>query len=212
MRCDGKDKKGLKHVPPGIRRSIGCNRAQGDTLTFSQSDIVVNNEPSYEFFMSEALHHAEKALVSGEFPVGCVLVYNDQIIAAGSREGTAASATNEIDHAEMIALRQLNLLPRRYDLDPITAFCTLEPCLMCYGALLISGIRRIVFAYEDAMGGGTRCDLTLLPTLYKNVEVAIIPHILRKNSLRLFKAYFDNPANSYLSNTYLADYTRRQDL
>ncbi|MFH0730816.1 MAG: nucleoside deaminase [Pseudomonadota bacterium] len=171
-----------------------------------------NNKTSYEFFMSEALRHAEKALVLGEFPVGCVLVYNHQIIAAGSREGTAASDTNEIDHAEIMALRRLNQLPRRFDLDLITAFCTLEPCLMCYGALLISGIRHIVFAYEDAMGGGTRCDLKSLPTFYMSAGVTVIPHILRKNSLRLFKAYFDNPANSYLSNTFLADYTRRQDL
>lgn len=162
--------------------------------------------------MSEALRHAEKALDSGEFPVGCVLVYKHQIIAAGSREGTSASDTNEIDHAEIIALRRLNQLPYRLDSNLITAFCTLEPCLMCFGALLISGIRHIVFAYEDAMGGGTRCDLTSLPALYKNVDITIIPHILRKNSLRLFKDYFNNSANSYLSNTYLADYTRLQDI
>jgi len=167
---------------------------------------------SYEFFMMEALRYAEKALASGEFPVGCVMVCDHQIIAAGSREGTITSDTNEVDHAEMIVLRGFHQLPRPIDSDKITVFCTLEPCLMCYGALLISGIGRIVYAYEDAMGGGTRCDLKSLPLLYKNMPVVVIPHILRKDSLRLFKTYFDNPANTYLSDSYLADYTRRQSL
>jgi tRNA(adenine34) deaminase len=173
---------------------------------------VNKNETSYEFFMMEALRYAEKALAAGEFPVACVMVCDHQIIAAGAREGTATSDSNEVDHAEMIALRHLNQLRPPIDSDNITVFCTLEPCLMCYGALLISGIRRIVYAYEDAMGGGTRCDLKSLPTLYTDVAVTVIPYILRKDSLRLFKAYFGNPANTYLSNTSLADYTRRQDL
>lgn len=171
-----------------------------------------HNETTYDFFMAEALRHAEKALASNEFPVGCVMVYKEQIIAAGSREGTRASDTNEVDHAEIIALRRLKHLSRPVDFDKITVFCTLEPCLMCFGAILISGIRRIVYAYEDAMGGGSRCDLNSLPSLYRDAAVTIVPHILRKNSLRLFKAYFENPANRYLSGTYLAEYTKLQDL
>jgi tRNA(adenine34) deaminase len=165
-----------------------------------------------EFFMTEALRHAEKALASNEFPVGCVMECNQQIIASGSRTGTRASDTNEVDHAEIVALRGLNRLPYAVEFKKVTAYCTLEPCLMCFGALLISGIRRIVYAYEDAMGGGTPCDLSSLPPLYKNATVMVIPHILRKESLRLFKFYFDNPANTYLSSTYLADYTREQML
>jgi tRNA(adenine34) deaminase len=173
---------------------------------------VDKNELSDEFFMAEALRHAGIALASNEFPVGCVMEYNHHIIASGSREGTRVSDTNEVDHAEIMALRRLNRLPYPVEFEKITAFCTLEPCLMCFGALLISGIRRIVYAYEDAMGGGTRCDLNSLSPLYRNAAVIVIPHVLRKDSLRLFKAYFDDPANTYLSNTYLADYTREQSL
>lgn len=181
-------------------------------LLLQKGWIVNENEISDEFFMAEALRHAEIALASNEFPVGCVMVYHHQIVAIGSREGTRASNTNEIDHAEMVALRRLNQLPYPVEVKKITAYCTLEPCMMCFGALLISGIHRIVYAYEDAMGGGSRCDLNSLTPLYRNAPVIVIPHVLRKNSLRLFKTYFDNPSHTYLSNTYLADYTRKQIL
>lgn len=167
---------------------------------------------SYEFFMREALRCAEKALDVGEFPVGCVIVYKNEIIASGSREGSALSGTNETDHAEILALRQLSQQPFLNSPSDITVFSTLEPCLMCYGAILIAGIRRIVYAYEDAMGGGTSCNLTSLPHLYSSCKVRIVPHILRRESLHLFKTYFDNSSNSYLADTYLADYTRRQPL
>jgi len=61
----------------------------------------------YEHFMKKALDQARKALEAGEFPVGCVLVYQDRIIVNASRAGTAGDAVNEIDHAEMVALRRL---------------------------------------------------------------------------------------------------------
>lgn len=162
--------------------------------------------------MGKALKQAEKALAMGEFPVGCVLVHDARIIATGARTGTAKSHTNEIDHAEMIALRRLNGSAAAFDPGAITVFCTLEPCLMCYGALLIAGIRNIVYAYEDAMGGGTQCHLKSLPPLYREAMVEIVPHVCRDESLRLFKAFFNNPANTYLADTYLAVYTRQQSV
>ena len=58
-------------------------------------------------FMGEALAEAAIALAQGEFPVGCVMVYRGRIVARASRRGTAAGGRNELDHAEMAALRQL---------------------------------------------------------------------------------------------------------
>ncbi len=164
----------------------------------------------YEYYMTKALQQAAAALAAGEFPVGCVLVFENRIIATGARENTTGDFTNEIDHAEMIALRRLCDLETNIDLEKVTVFSTLEPCLMCFGALLISGIRKIVFAYEDAMGGGTRCDLGKLPPLYKENQISIIPNILRKKSLHLLKTFFSNPENTYLKDSLLAAYTLRQ--
>jgi tRNA(adenine34) deaminase len=164
----------------------------------------------YDQFMTKALQQAEAALAAGEFPVGCVMVYENKIIATGAREGTTGDCINEVDHAEMIALRRLSNRTPKINLREVTVFSTLEPCLMCFGALIISDIGKIVFAYEDAMGGGTQCDLSKMTPLYKENQISIIPNILRKKSLQLLKTFFSNPENIYLKGSLLATYTLRQ--
>ena len=128
---------------------------------------------NHEFFMRQALQEAQEALLSSEFPVGCVVVSEDTIIATGSRMG-------------------------------------MEPCLMCFGAILIHGIGQVVYAYEDVMGGGTGCALAKMPALYKNSKISIISNVLRKESLDLFKAFFSDPENAYWRNSLLAEYTLSQ--
>ena len=165
---------------------------------------------NYEHFMKKALDKANEALTKGEFPVGCVIVYQDRILVSGSRTGTTGTAANEIDHAEMIALRRLVELNETMDKSKITLFTTMEPCLMCLGALVLSGIGEIVYAYEDVMGGGTRCDLAKLTPLYKNCNFSIVPNVLRDESLKLFKAFFQNLENAYWRGSLLASYTLSQ--
>lgn len=164
----------------------------------------------YEHFMKKALEQAEKALAAGEFPVGCVIVHGQDIMVTGARKGTIGDTPNEVDHAEMIALRKLINLKTKINFNEIILFSTLEPCLMCFGALMISGIGKIVFAYEDALGGGCQCDLKKLPPLYKDCRIEIIPNILRSESLRLLKIYFSQPQNTYLKDSFLATYTLSQ--
>lgn len=156
--------------------------------------------------MEEALSLARQALDRGEFPVGCVIVHQGEIIATGSRQGTSGDIVSETDHAEILALKQLERSPFIDHCD-LTLYCTLEPCLMCFGAILLSSIRRIVFAYEDVMGGGTRCDLDRMPSLYSSRPVYIAPHILRDKSLFLFKSFFSNPDNVYWKDSLLESYT-----
>jgi len=162
---------------------------------------------NYNYFMEKALDLAKKALSAGEFPVGCVMVYEDKILVTGSRTGTAGKSINEIDHAEIIALRKLAGLKKNINPKEITLFCTLEPCLMCYSALVLCGIGGIVYAYEDVMSGCTGCDLTKSAPLFRNNRIPVIPNILRNRSLKLFKNYFANPDNTYWKGSFLADYT-----
>jgi len=163
-----------------------------------------------EYFMGIALKEAQKALSCGEFPVGCVLAHQGDVIAMSSRTGTARGAGNEIDHAEMLALRQISNRAPGIDPADITAFSTLEPCLMCFGALMIAGIGHIVFAYEDVMGGGTGCDVRSLPALYTRLDVEVVSGVLRSESLALFKTFFSNPANRYWKGSLLERYTLSQ--
>jgi tRNA(adenine34) deaminase len=169
-------------------------------------------EMSDELFMRHALSLAEQTLAAGEFPVGCVFIFENHVVAEGTRCGSTGASTNEIDHAEMIALRHFYSLPPGCNPGKTVVYCTLEPCLMCFSALLIAGIGKIVYAYEDAMGGGTGCRLEYLPDLYKNSRPIIVPHVLREKSLSLFQTFFNGTGSTYLKDSFLADYTRRQSL
>ncbi|MGD2097463.1 MAG: nucleoside deaminase [Desulfobacterales bacterium] len=162
------------------------------------------------YFMEKALEQARVALAAGEFPVGCVMVHGRDILATGAREGTTGNRPNEVDHAEIVALRKLSRLDRKVNMQDVAVFSTLEPCLMCFGALVISDVGRIVFAYEDAMGGGTRCDCTHMPPLYRESPIKIESGVLRKDSLELLKSYFSQRQNTYLMDSLLATYTLDQ--
>lgn len=163
----------------------------------------------YENYMEIALQQARKALAVGDFPVGCVLEYQDEIVAIG-RRCNSFGKVNEMDHAEMVALRTLLDSDRRIDIGQVTLYSTMEPCLMCFSTLLVNGVRKIVYSYEDAMGGGTNLPLKELAPLYCNLEVQIIRGILREEGLGLFKDFFSNPDNDYLKNSLLATYTINQ--
>lgn len=162
------------------------------------------------YFMTRALREASAALDAGEFPVGCVLVADDRVVATGRREGTAGGAKGELDHAEMMALRRLEALGKPSAFGDMTLYCTLEPCLMCFGAILIAGIGRIVYAYEDVMGGGTRCDRHVLPPLYRHIPLELVADVLRTESLELFQRYFSDPRYDYRQDSLLARYTLEQ--
>ena len=165
---------------------------------------------NYDLFMKKALELAEGALSRGEFPVGCVMVHRKEILVTGTRRGTLGDDGNELDHAEMVALRRLIEVGNPVDHGEVTAFCTMEPCLMCYAALILAGIGKIVYAYEDVMGGGISCELSLLKPLYSNSPITVVADVLRTESLKLFQAYFSNPVNNYWKNSLLAEYTLDQ--
>ena len=166
---------------------------------------------SHETFMQMAMDQAKEALAAHEFPVGCVIVHDDLVVAHGRRTNSTSETTNELDHAEIVALRALLAARPEIDRSQLVVYSTMEPCLMCYATLLLNGVRTIVYAYEDAMGGGTSLDLASLTPLYREMKVELIPHVLRRESLDLFRKFFADPDNDYWRDSLLADYTLRQD-
>jgi tRNA(adenine34) deaminase len=161
-------------------------------------------------FMTMALDLARAALAAGDFPVGCVLADDSRVIARGRRTGTTAGMANEIDHAELNALRRLYDDAPALDRSLLTVYCTMEPCLMCFSAIVLSGIRRIVYAYEDVMGGGTGGDRTGLPPLFRDARVTVLPGVLRADSLALFQQFFADTGNPYWADSMLSRYTLAQ--
>ena len=157
-----------------------------------------------------ALKAAEAALALGEFPVGCVIMQGSDVVVTGARQGTGdgEKRASELDHAEILALRQLELLD--IDRGALTLYCTMEPCLMCFAAIMLSGIKKVVFAYEDVMGGGTNCDRNALSPLYRDCGVQMIPGVMRGESLGLFYQFFNRPQNVYWRGSLLERYTLEQ--
>jgi tRNA(adenine34) deaminase len=160
----------------------------------------------YEFFMEKALEGARQALTEGEFPVGCVMACEGRVLVTGRRRRSTTEQRNELDHAEMLALERLVNVGGNIQRDKVIVFSTLEPCLMCYGALIVNGIRHIVYAYEDVLGGGTGLQLKSLAPFYQEMEIEIVPGILRQRSLDLFKKFFSDPHNDYLRGSILAQH------
>jgi len=162
-----------------------------------------------EKLMRAALDEAELALANGDFPVGCVISHDGLVVAKGQRQRSQpidSRPAREIEHAEIIALH--NLLDKRPEIAPdrVIVYSTMEPCLMCYSTMLVNGIRHIVYAYEDIMGGGTNLPLSQLAPLYQDMQVSITPGILRTQSKALFKHFFAGHPD-YLRGTILAKYT-----
>ena len=166
----------------------------------------------YVHYMELALEQAKKAFDMGEFPVGCVIVQNGKVIASGARKGTTSGKPffSEIDHAEIRALKYLERTDIQFEPEKSILFCTMEPCLMCFGAIILSGIKKIVYAYEDPMGGGTTCDLKKMPLLYQKSKIDVVSGVLRQKSLDLFYNFFNKETNLYWKNSYLEIYTLDQ--
>lgn len=159
--------------------------------------------------MRLALEEARKALDSGEFPVGCVLVHEDRVVAAGGRENSGVEG-NEFDHAEIVALRRLLDTNPSLDFTKIAVYSTLEPCLMCYTTLILNGFRTIVYGYEDVMGGGSSLELERLSPLYASMQVKVIPGVERTGCLDLFQRFFRDEKNDYWRDSPLSQYTLDQ--
>ena len=105
-----------------------------------------------EHYIGRCLHLADLAAQRGEVPVGAVIVdAGGDVVAQGMNlRETAFDATA---HAEMVAIRAISALRRRWHLNGLTLYVTLEPCIMCAGALVQSRIARVVYGCADAKGG-----------------------------------------------------------
>ncbi len=104
----------------------------------------------YEF-MRLALAEAEKALATGDVPVGAVAVHQGRVIGAGYNRREADQ--DPTAHAEMIAMRRAAAALGSWRLDAVTLYCTLEPCVMCAGAMLLARLPRLVYAAPDPKAG-----------------------------------------------------------
>ena len=138
--------------------------------------------------MRIALEEAELALESGEVPVGAVIVFNGEFIAVGRNSQILLNDPSA--HAEMMAIRAAAAVIGNYRLTGTTLYVTLEPCLMCTGAIVQARIGRLVFGAADPKGGAAVSLYRLFEDRRLNHTVSVTQGILVKECAIILSGFF----------------------
>lgn len=141
-----------------------------------------------EEWMRYALRLAQRAQEHGEVPVGAVLVKNNRCIAEGWNIPIISS--DPTAHAEIIAIRKAGQILENYRLVDTTLYVTLEPCVMCMGAISHSRIKRLVFAATDPKRGAVCSALSLTAAPFLNHVVEWQGGVLEAECSALLKDFF----------------------
>ncbi len=141
-----------------------------------------------EKYMKEALKQAEKAAQIGEVPIGCVVVYQDRIIARGyNRRNTDK---NTLSHAELTAINKASKKMGDWRLEGCTMYVTLEPCQMCAGAIVQSRMDRVVIGSMSPKAGCAGSVLNILQMEEFNHQVEIKTGVLEDECSRILTDFF----------------------
>jgi len=156
--------------------------ADGAPLPFYAAD---------ERFMRVALEAAARAAAEGEVPVGAVLVNNSgEVLAVGYNQPIGRCDPSA--HAEMAVLREAAAKAGNYRLPGTTIYVTLEPCVMCAGALVIARIERLVFGARDLRFGAVRTKFQLADSPILNHRVQVDAGLLAAEAAGLLARFFES--------------------
>ncbi len=143
---------------------------------------------SHEQAMRVALQQARFAGESGDVPVGAVVIYNGEIIAARHNEREATH--DPTAHAEVLALRDAASILGRWRLDDCDLVVTLEPCVMCAGALINARIRSLVYATADLKGGATSSLYNVCSDPRLNHNPAVVHGVCEQEARQQLQEFF----------------------
>jgi len=138
--------------------------------------------------MRMALSLAQEAELAGEVPVGAVLVLDDQVIGRG--RNSPIERSDPTAHAEIRALREACAFTGNYRLERATLYATLEPCVMCAGALVAARVERLVFGARDLRFGGVRSKFRLADAEVLNHRLVIEEGVLGAECAELMRKFF----------------------
>jgi tRNA(adenine34) deaminase len=141
-----------------------------------------------EKFMDEALSLARQAEASGEVPVGAVVVVGAEVCGRGFN--SPVRLADPTAHAEILALREAAQRLANYRLEDATLYATLEPCVMCAGALVAARVRRLVFGARDLRFGGVRSKFSLADSMLLNHRLEIVEGLRGAECAELMKRFF----------------------
>ncbi len=143
----------------------------------------------HEHYMQKALDQAKISAQNNEVPVGAIVVLDGKIIGRGSNCPIVSS--DPTAHAEIIALREAAQKIGNYRLTGATVYVTLEPCVMCAGALVAARVQRLVFGARDLRFGGVRSKFRIADSDILNHKVDVVEGVLAFECAELLKRFFD---------------------
>ena len=144
--------------------------------------------PADEEYMREALDLAARGAARGEVPVGAVVVVDGAI--AGRGWNCPIERHDPTAHAEIMALREAAAAAGNYRLAGATLYCTLEPCVMCAGALVAARVERLVFGTRDLRFGGVRSKFRIADSGTLNHTVEVVEGVLAVECVELLREFF----------------------
>jgi tRNA(adenine34) deaminase len=140
--------------------------------------------------MRQALDLAREAGAAGEVPVGAVIVIDGRV--AGRGFNSPIAKHDPTAHAEILALRDAAQSIGNYRLEEATLYATIEPCVMCAGALLTARIKQLVFGGRDLRFGGVRSKFRLADSEILNHRVDIVEGVLAADCVELLHEFFES--------------------
>ena len=142
----------------------------------------------YETYMLEALKEASLAALEDEVPVGCVIVKDDKIIAKAHNQRDKTN--NPLGHAETLAIKKASELLNDWQLVDTELYVTIEPCLMCAGAIIQSRIKKVIYGAPDFKGGAFGGSINVLNAENINHRPEVVKGVLESECSRIIKDYF----------------------
>ena len=139
-------------------------------------------------YMKAAIAQAKKAALIGEVPIGCVIVYEDKIIARGYNKRNTKKTT--LAHAEILAIEKATKYLKDWRLEGCTMYVTLEPCQMCAGAIVQSRMDRVVIGSMNPKAGCAGSILNLLQIEQFNHQVSLETGVMQKECTKLLQDFF----------------------
>jgi tRNA(adenine34) deaminase len=142
----------------------------------------------HEAFMHAALEEARRGLAAGEVPIGAVLVVHDRIVSRACNQ--PIGTTDPTAHAEILALRDAARSMGNYRLTDATLYVTLEPCLMCVGALVHARVREVVYGAAEPKWGALTSTMRALESPGLNHRFAVTGGVLEHECRDLVQEFF----------------------
>jgi tRNA(adenine34) deaminase len=143
---------------------------------------------SREAFMEAALEQARLALSAGEVPIGAVVVIDDEVVARGYNQ--PISACDPTAHAEVLALRDAARRVGNYRLTNADVYVTLEPCLMCVGALIHARVREVIYGAAEPKTGALVSTIRALESPGLNHRFAVSGGVREEAARDLIQEFF----------------------